>query len=223
MCFPSKCNFIWKVWTRMVLVFLFYLPWVWGGWENKIACKSKKLFNSVLWSWADEKRIWVRLNPPAFWGGAVCLGRGISKSSVVTASNLCTSGLHLCTLTACRVKNISVRENERSEVSMRKNKGCGLKKESVMCCRWGQSLKKRGREDRRVNYSYLWSKKHYYVLVVSHSSHHFLAVALPLGRPLASFLILFLWTSFCQLVVKASRAPWLSPLQRSSKGRRGVT
>lgn len=72
----------------------------------------------------------------------MCLGRGISKSSVVTASNLCTSGLHLCTLTACRVKNISVRENERSEVSMRKNKGCGLKKESVMCCRWGQSLKK---------------------------------------------------------------------------------
>lgn len=152
--------------------------------------------------------------------GGVCLGRGISKSSVVTASNPCTSGLHLCTLTACRAKNISVRENERSEVSMRKNKGCGLKKESVMCCRWGQSLKKRGREDRRVNFSSLWSKKHYYVLVVSHSSHHFLAVALPLGRPLASFLILFLWMSFCQLVVNASRAPWLSSLQRSSKGRR---
>lgn len=50
-----------------------------------------------------------------------------------------------------------------------------------------------------MNYSYFWSKRHYYVLVVSHFSHHFSAVALPLGGPLASFLILFPWMSFCQL------------------------
>lgn len=52
-------------------------------------------------------------------------------------------------------------------------------------------LRKIVREDKRVNYVYLWSKRHYYVSVASLFSHHLLVVALPSGE--AHGPILFLW------------------------------
>lgn len=58
-------------------------------------------------------------------------------------------------------------------------------------------LRKIVRKDKRVSYAYLWSKRHYYVLVASHFSHHLLAVALPSGK--AHGPILFLWMFFVSL------------------------